>query len=70
MKAMSGSAARKSHRSWPQVKGVINGAAEGDPRVQRKHPGPTNVANVILFVSTEAAEFTDSEVSFPRVCLA
>lgn len=54
MKATGGSAASKSHRSSPQVKGVINSEAEGDPRVQPKHPGPTkpDVGNIIIFMLT------------------
>lgn len=54
MKATSGSAASKSHRSSPQVKGVINDEAEGDPRVQPKYPRPTklDVGNIIIFMLT------------------
>lgn len=54
MKAMS-------HRSFPQVKGVIHGELEGDPRVQQKHPGPTqpDAGIIFVFLFTESVQFTD-----------
>lgn len=43
------------------MKGVINSEVEGDPRVQQKHPGPTqpDAGNIFVFLFTEALQFTD-----------